>query len=275
MLEAVFSAVVERPSAITQFYQVHPIIDVYDIEQAFVRFTQFFDTYNVLKRSVSVEIKTENGEFLRASSLEELKQYDQSQRSCVKSVDCEFSFLVRPGGFNKPANFKVDLNIREVPPLFRSSFLEVPEEVKSPIRLHIEFPDYVIARSLKLVVDDWIKTLKVIKPGKALLLAEAFAKKFNEVSAPIVGLFVSFGAYVWVRNEDLTNAEAIRICSFVFLLYFAIRVLNRFLGNSLVKVVSQYSVASGFKITEGDREKILEREKKMSVSRNGLHSLSL
>jgi hypothetical protein len=262
MIEAVFSAVVERPSAITQFYDVHPIIGVYDVEQAFIRCTQFFSTYKVIESSVSVEIKTENGEFLRASSLSELKQYDEAQRSCVKNVDCEFHFLVKTDTLERPASFKVELNFRDVPAMFKSSFIEVPDEVKSPIRLHIEFPDYVIARSVKFVVDDWIKTLRIVQAGKAQIFAGRFAKKMNELSPAIIGFFVALGGFLWVRNGTVSNSEAIQIASFLIALYYAIRVMNRLLGNALVKTVSQYSLNSGFQITAGDRERMKARQTK-------------
>jgi hypothetical protein len=264
VLDAVYSAVVEKPSSITQFYPINTLIGVYDIEQAYIRCSQFFSTYRLAKSSCSIEVKTEKGEFQRAADIAEFRTYDQSQKSCVKSVDIEMSFLAQAEGMSQPGNFKIEVNFRNVPPIFRNAPFEIPDEVRSPIRIRIEFPDYVIARSLKLVLDEWAKALPKSEPSNVYKTLQRVHTAIAPVTAAMIGFFCSLGVFLWVRDSEVSNIETLRMASFSVCFYFVLRVFSRFLVNIMMSKLTAYSVASGFNITDGDKGRIQQHENRNS-----------
>jgi len=257
-LKVVHSAVVEKPSSITHFYDKSALISVIEIEQIYIKFDQIFDRYDKINMTFSCEVSMDTGEILRYSSFDEFKSIDENQSSSISSIDIEFICLIQHKASTKASSFKIEIGFRKIPEMISGYFSNLPRGIVSPIRLQIEFGDYVIARMLKSVSDDWVESLEVVEINRNRKLFRRFFVLVDKNSINAIGISVSIGALLSYQRDFFIVDPIYKIFIFVSL-YFILRLIDAIVSSTYrMKIISE-SYGAGFRITKGDRNEITKK----------------
>lgn len=262
IFSVVHSTMVEQPSSFTHFIKKRVEITIPDIDQLTKKIYQYMSNYDIINHSEIFQVRMEGGEFIKFSNKREFLSFDESQSAAVENVSLTLDYLIISPKSEKPFTFKIEVEFRKIDPFFQTELIEVPDMISANIRLQIEHSDYIIARSLKSHIDEWVQSLKETSINRFLKFSHYYVHSVHPRSTSIIGLGVSLAAAVHFSNKFPAIESAGIALSFFVAVFFVLKIINGLLSGVLTETVAFCNSSYAFNITRGDKVKIEKYNKK-------------
>jgi hypothetical protein len=240
-----------------------------DYEQLHHSISQCCEQYNIKASNCSIKIYYVNDTQETFSSFERFKHFNAGSSSSVESVLLKYNFLILLPKINQPQSYTVSIRTASRVSIEKKMREDMPFDVPKILRVmsgrtavvSVKYVDYVVARNLLNVVDEWLKTVDKAQSNQ---IWDAVRKKSEYlpliaryfVGAVVTSLVVLALPRFLQQNATLLQLAQTLICALVGL--FATYRLAHHLGSAAEKSLDNWSELSYVRITAGDKKQIDE-----------------
>ncbi|MEO1256114.1 MAG: hypothetical protein AAFY41_14685 [Bacteroidota bacterium] len=262
---ALFSEITGKTNSISQTFDKRFVLKYHDLEQFEQKVTQFFQRSGVAKLVFYYEISLSSGEVLKRDSLESLQKVDSSSPHHVDELTATAEVLLD----NKNAlsdkgvpyeNYKIVMSARA---LSMPAFFNIKEYLPAfdfpRLSFSIEFNQYVVAQSLKGVLNDWCSSLETIPENDQIPKIAKISYFLNINTLTISYIVVSVSFLLWFDLGE--NASGVQIANTLFLFFLIVNstsLLVRFTLQKMYDAVRSITEHSVIMITKGDERRMRE-----------------
>lgn len=254
-----------------------------DYEQLHHRIIQCCEQYNIKASNCSIKVYYVNDTQETFSSFERFRHFNAGSSSSVESVLLQYNFLILLPKTNQPQSYTLSIRTASRVSIEKKMRQDMPFHIPKILRImggrtavvSVKYVDYVVARNLLNVVDEWFKTVKKASSSKlwdALRKRSAYLPLIARytVGAAVTLLIVMALPHFLQQNATLLQLAQTLICALVGL--FAVYRLAHHLGSAAEDSLDNWSELSYVRLTAGDAKQIEEAAGK---NRNSLVLASL
>lgn len=167
VVQGIFKELNEKSDSISKFYSDPIQIGFNDIEQFHIKFTQTCAQYKVNSSSNSFTIFHLDETKEEFSSFEGFLRHNAGSSSPVESVLLKYNLLLINPNSSKPESYTLSLKISSqlsARKRMQQDFIGAPPKIIRIISgrifvIKVEYVEYVVARSILSLVDEWHKSL--------------------------------------------------------------------------------------------------------------------
>lgn len=240
-----------------------------DYEQLHHRISQCCEQYNIKASNCSIKVYYINDTHETFSSFEKFKHFNAGSSSSVESVLLKYDFLIILPKLNQPQSYTLSIRTASRVSIEKKMGEDMPFDIPKILRLMggrtavvtVKYVDYVVARNLLNVVDEWLKT---VNKARKNLVWDAVRKRSAylpliaqyTVGAVVALLIVSSLPRFLQQNATLLHLAQTLICALVGL--FAAYRIAHHLGSAAENSLDNWSELSYVSLTAGDKKLIDE-----------------
>lgn len=145
-----------------------------DYEQLHHRISQCCEQYNVKANNCSIMVYYINDTQETFSSFERFKHFNTGSSSSVESVLLTYNFLILLPKLNQPQSYTLSVRTASRVSIEKQMRENMPFELPKILKLMggrtaivtVKYVDYVVARNLLNVVEEWLKTVNKAQTNK-------------------------------------------------------------------------------------------------------------
>jgi len=256
-----------------------------DFDQLHHRITQCCEQYNIKASICSVKVYYINDTQETFSSFERFKHFNAGSSSSVESVLIKYNFLILLPKLNQPQSYTLSVRTASRISIEKKMRDEIPFDVPKILRVMgrrtgVVTVEYVVARNLLNVVDEWFKTLPKAQTNKYWDRLRKRSDYLPLIARYSVGAFVAALIFVTLPDFIPANASMLQLAQ-VFLCVsvglFAAYRLAHHLGRAAEDSLDRWSELSYVSLTVGDRKEIEDAQVRNnnSLMAAGLHFLGV
>lgn len=240
-----------------------------DFDQLNHRISQCCEQYNIRANNCSVKIYYANDTQETFSSFERFSHFNAGSSSSVESVLITYNFLIVLPKLNHPQSYTLSVRTASRISIERIMRDEMLFDVPKILRVMggrtgivtVKYIDYVVARNLLNVVDEWFKTLPKARTNKYLDQVRKRSYYLPLIARYSVGAVVALFILRALPNLIPDNATLLQfaqifLCTSVGL--FAAYRLAHHLGRAAEASLDRWSELSYVSLTAGDKKEIEE-----------------
>ena len=249
-----------------------------DYEQLHHRVSQCCEQYNVKANNCSIQVYYIDDTQETFSSFERFKHFNANSSSCVESVLFTYNFLILLPKLNKPQSYTLSVRTASRISIEKQMRENMPFELPKILKLMggrtavvtVKYIDYVVARNLLNIVDEWLKTVNKARTNKIWDTIRKRSEYLPLIAQYSVGAIVALfilSALPRFLPEGASLLQLSQTLIFAFIGLFAAYRAAHHLGNTAEDSLDKWSELSFVNLTAGDRNQISESKGK---NKNGI-----
>jgi len=248
-----------------------------DYEQLHHRISQCCEQYNVKASNCSIKVYYINDTQETFSSFERFKHFNVGSSSCVESVLLTYNFLILLPKLNQPQSYTLSVRTASRVSIEKKMREDMPFEVPKILRLmggrtavvSVKYVDYVVARNLLNVVDEWLKTVNKARTNKVWNAVRKRSEYLPLIARYTVGAIVVL--LIWFAlprflPQSASLLQLAQTLTFAFVGLFAAYRVAHHLGSAAEDSLDNWSELSYVSLTVGDKKQIEEADRKNKSS---------
>ena len=277
VLQSIYHELTGKSEEISKNYSDSFQIQHKDFEQLNHRFEQCCEQYNIKSNNCSVKVYFVDDTQETFSSFERFRAFNSGSSSSVESVLVTYNFLILLPKLNQPQSYSLSIRLASRIAIEKKMDEEMPFHMPKIWRtmggrtavVSVKYIDYVVARNILGIVDEWFKTLPRSGTSK---LWEAVRKRSDYlplVTRYTAGLIVSFYIFFALPNYISPTATLLQLAQVTLasgIVIFAAYRLAHHLGSAAEDSLDRWSELSYVCLTAGDSKAIDFAKKKNSGS---------
>jgi|SRR6185312_3658155 len=238
-----------------------------NIEQLNHRIVQACEQYNVTANNCSVKIYYINDTQENFSSFERFRHFNAGSSSSVESILITYDFLIILPKLNQPQSYNLSIRIASRIAIEKKMSGEMIFEMPKILRMmggrtavvNVKYIDYVVARNLLNVVDEWFKTSPKAATNGWWNAVRKRSRYLPLIARYITGvivatiIFFELPRFLIPSTTFLSFAQVLLCAS---LLLFGSYRLAHHLGSSAEDSLDRWSDLSYVSLTAGDKLEI-------------------
>jgi hypothetical protein len=249
-----------------------------DYEQLHLRISQCCEQYNVKASNCSIKVYYVNDTQETFSSFDRFKLFNAGSSSCVESVLLTYNFLILLPKLNQPQSYTLSVRTASRVSIENQMHDDMTLRIPKILRLMggrtavvtVKYVDYVVARNLLNLVDEWLKTVNKAPKNKVWDIVQKRSAYLPLIARYTVGaivalLILSALPRFLPQGASLLQLAQTLISAFVGL--FASYRVAHHLGSAAEDSLDNWNELSFVSLTVGDKKQIEEagRKNKNSV----------
>lgn len=244
-----------------------------DFEQLHHRVSQCCEQYSITASSCHIKVYYTNDTQETYSTFEQFRNFNAGSSSSIESVFIKYNFLILLPRLNQPQSYTLSVRTASRISIERKMRDEMPFHVPKILRVMggrtgvvtVEYVDYVVARTLLNVVDEWFKTLPKARTNRYWEAVRKRSDYLRLIARYTVGAIVALLIFLALPTFIPPNATLLQFAQ-VFLcasvgLFGSYRLANHF-GRSAEDSVDNWSELSYVSLTAGDKKAIEDAREK-------------
>lgn len=244
-----------------------------DYEQLHHRISQCCEQYNVKANNCSIKVYYINDTQETFSSFERFKHFNAGSSSSVESVLLTYNFLILLPKLNQPQSYTLSVRTASRVSIEKQMRENMPFELPKILKLMggrtaivtVKYVDYVVARNLLNVVDEWLKTVNKAQTNKVWDAVRKRSEYLPLIARYTVGVIVVLLIWVDLPRFLPQGASLLQLAQtliFAFVGLFAAYRIAHHLGRAAEDSLDNWSELSFVSLTAGDRKQIEEVQRK-------------
>ncbi len=272
--QAIYHKLTKRVEKRTKTYKDAYDVSYEDIHNLHQRLSQLLKQYSVRSNRCQITYDIKDDTSREHSSFEKFNMSDCSIRSCTKSLNYEFDFLIVlqaevPEASEIAQRYTVSINIDQ--DFYENNDFDAPYFMRGMIygkniNLSIEFSDYAVSQAIQAAVDGWIETLPKRESGKFLKFANILEKPVRNYSTSVIRILCFSMGVVAIYNSHSIKDGFILILSAMTLASLMTTISDGFVDN-FYKNISNIRPMTYLTITQGDRDRKISLLRKVESAK--------
>ncbi|MDP1707754.1 MAG: hypothetical protein Q8L89_01555 [Gammaproteobacteria bacterium] len=244
-----------------------------DFEQLDHRITQTCEQYSISTSNCSIKVYYINDTQQTFSSFNVFRAFNAGSSSAVESVLVTYNFLILLPKLNQPQSYTLTIRVASKVSIENKMQDELYFEMPKILRLMgrrtavvaIKYVDYMVARNMLNVVDEWFKAL----PKSMVPAYWAFIRKRSSyvplIARYFVAAVVALIIFTTLPSFVPPGATLLHFAKFWLLASVGLFAAYRFahhLGSAAEDSIDRWSELSYVSLTSGDKAAINEAEQR-------------
>ncbi|WP_137151130.1 hypothetical protein [Devosia sp. FKR38] len=189
VMQALYHQITGKREKTVQRYDDDFIVDKKSIDQLIIKLAQTLEQFQSKAQNVSIDVFHHGRDRITHSSPAKFNHYDTSKPDPVSSVVIDASFLISAPTFGQFQSYEIQIDINSYNIMKddkHAAYSGRGREYKEhSIEVSISYVDYVIARSFKSTIDEWVNTLEKQKLWRLPKIVVDYDFRFsNYISIP-------------------------------------------------------------------------------------------
>lgn len=264
VLQAWYHHLTKRTEEMFDYFTDRYIFSYEDIVNFGEKFSQTCAQFQIEAINSEVHVSFSDKTKQSFSSFDKFREIEKTKTASV--LDCEiiFNFHIKVPQSPEFQPYKLQMFLRKATPAKDVSdedefFSSVPSNFPAPsVICRIGFVDYVVARSFKQLIREWVATLEQFPKNNFLAAVYKYRKPIGFWIPTLSVLAGFYGALslvgLIVSPNDLRTLAA--WVAWFFFIIIASTLVGGFSEDALARQADRYRRASYFKITSGDDKEI-------------------
>ena len=261
---AIHEEITNKKTTISKYYDDPFQLSIEDVVQLNYKFDQICSQYHIHSTNCMVTIFYVDNKKDQFGSFSDFVKYNSGQISPVESVVVKYNFLLVPPSQREAQSYSVSVRLASRLSIQNrmsgEMFLAMPKIIRimgnrSAI-VEIEYVDYMVARTVLGLIDDWFSTLPKARNIKIIEIMQYNSHLVPRIirlfTGVIAGLIIidSLPHFIQHEKSDLLTFGTFMVYSAtaVFLTYHLASWSGRWLENS----IDRWSYLSYLKFNKGD-----------------------
>lgn len=277
VMQALYHQITGKREIISQKFQKDFHITREAIKDIIERIEQTLTQFNYKGANTDITIFHHGKDKISCSSLEKFMQYDSGRSDVTSAIGIEINFLISVPQVGHYQSYKVSIDITSYVLLKEdrqaSYGLRNYGNNKSPIEYSIQYVDYVVARSFKQTVDEWIESLPEVRISKIHEKFDEHVYPASRIISYIASISIIMISIYFFSIPEITDP---RIYAAIFLVAMAIAEVFRHTIEIGLENVGARSFFPFIVINSGDKRNLeLFLEKRGKARRFGFFIISI
>lgn len=273
VVQALYHELTGKTETYRQTSRKNFLITFDDLEQLRYRILQQLEHHSHLGVSISVQVEHKDDRKLTYSSWEKFKLYDTSNVSPISELTVTFEFAISvpkvEETLEKARYQRYQVNVALISKIgFDIARFNIPLAKNQVLNFlpsiitNIEYVDFVFARTLMNVVDEWMKALTEAPVSWHFPALQRYSYKFGFIFgnlAVFAGLFAAWSIAINFEVFDPSNLYSLARWALITAgIVIGAHVFGRLLGDFIGDLVESTSPLSCIKINRGDQRRYEE-----------------
>jgi hypothetical protein len=238
-LQAIYNELTGKSEKISKSFNKPIQVEFLDVQNLNNKILQALEQYNIVSENCSVTIFYIDDTKDRFSSFERFGLHNAGSSSSVESILFKYNFLILLPKTKQPQTYTISIRLASrvaVAKRMESEFYGIPPQIfrlmgnRSAV-VEVEYIDYMVARNLINVFDEWFKAIPSGVENKFIQLLQVKSHLIPKVARFFTTIFVGF-LLISLMKEFVKADES------------SLLVFGRFLGYSLLTVYSAYTISN-------------------------------
>lgn len=236
--QAVYHAVTSKTEKLTKTFSDNYCVKFADLEQLHAKCSQMCSQWTVMGSSENITVHHVDDNNQNFSSIERLKEYDQSQTCAVEGITFEFKLLLALSSTPKAQPYNITARImsplammsrinRDLPPPRFLRFFR-----GGAIVVEVEYVDYVVARNIMSTLESWVNEIQISSRSEVLRFAQRFSHWIPRISGAML-LLISAITAIQLTDQSLESNSGDAILAKFLIGTFAFIAASMYMGTWL------------------------------------------
>ena len=265
-VQALYHAATGKTENLTKRLTKNFIVTKDDLNQLYLKINQQLEHFEkIAGPTVTVNVKFANSEIQQFSSWERFSFFDSGTSEIISEIIVKFEFVIKLPDINDPQRYVLTVDIDSKLPVAarnEGSLDDIPlhiihyiSETSPSLTISVDFIDYLCAKNLSQIVEEWFKILEESRTTKWLSRARRsfmwWPQIFNRIA--LVGSAIFLSSYCYFRDGYLGNSgQIVYLISFAIILWAIMSIFCDRVGDLFSEVIFKSFIPPIILITRGD-----------------------
>lgn len=270
LYQDLYNQITGKTEEIKQFSKKSIKAKLEDIRQFDIKIQQILEQYKIVSFNSSFSVIYDKNQKETHSSIEKFMCLNNSISNCTESVFVRYNFAIILPQTSRAQSYTISVKLNNRITSQKKLIEELPNGIPPAVvnmftsktcEINISYVDYVVARTIISVFDEWVSSLDESKENSFL----NFARKNSHFIPPLFKYTTLLMSVFLVAHlmPTLINASpngpqffqfGVYLFVFIFILYKSASAIGRFVEES----IDSSSEVSYLEITNGDKKLINE-----------------
>jgi hypothetical protein len=273
IIQNIYHELTRKTEDVSKSYNASFQIVHADFDQLHHRITQVCEQYNIKASNCSVKVYYINDTQETFSSFERFKHFNAGSSSSVESVLIKYNFLILLPKLNQPQSYTLSIRTASRVSIEKKMRDDMPLGIPKILLLMgnrtaivtVKYVDYVVARNLLNIVDEWLNTLPKAKTPKLWDYMRKRSGYLPFITCYIVGIVVAALVLISLPHFVPHTATSQQLATFLFcsaIGLFTAYKLAYHLGSAAEDSLDRWNEISYVNLTAGDKKEIDDAQSK-------------
>lgn len=271
LLQEIYHELTGKSEDVSNYYNEAFHVVHSDFEQLHHRIGQACEQYNICANTYSIKAYYINDTQDTFSSIERFRLFNAGSTSSVESVFLTYNFLILLPKLHQPQSYTLSIRIASRIAIEKKMRHDIPFNFPKILRVMggrtavvtVKYIDYVVARNLLNVVDEWFNTLSQERPSKYWKFIQRRSEKIPLITRYLAAFVITLLILVNLPSFVSSNATLLEFARFWLCAsagLFAAYKLAHHIGSAAETSFDKWSELSYISLTSGDKKEIQEAE---------------
>jgi hypothetical protein len=243
VLQGIYHELTGKSENVSKSYSSPFQVTASDLDQLNYRILQYCEQYHVTGTTTSIKVYYVDDTQDTFTSFEKFRHFNAGSASSTESVLLKYNFLIILPKLNKPQTYTLSIRIASRIAVEKRMRNETPFQIPQIIKVmgvrtavvDVTYVDYVVARSMLGVVDQWFSSLPVSHQSaawKQVIKRTHYIPVFLRYFAGLVVSVILYAAVPYVVTDSSPRAVIARASLVGFIGLFAAYRVAHHLGRS-------------------------------------------
>jgi len=268
----IYHQITSRTENIEKLYSENYTLSFGDVEHLHHKIKQVIDIHHVVAMTESITVFFLKDRKEQYSSFERFSLYNPNLVSPVVNILLEYNISLVVPCTCKPQTYKITVNIGSRVGLLKKLEEDDPDmpwfirsRIFGPtIKAHIDYVDYVVARTFLDGIDEWVSGCKkniISNYIKIFKKCSDIVPEIFENSMALVIIIVAFMNSNRIVSQNVISQDTVRYCLMFVASFFIFCPLAMRFGITIERLIDSYQPLSYLSLNKGDENLIKEFEK--------------
>ncbi|TOJ87283.1 hypothetical protein CGI30_14235 [Vibrio parahaemolyticus] len=272
---ALFCEIYERVNStndeIKKRYKTNLRVEFDDIKELHEKTVQTINSLNPNSVGLKILLAQNNGESEKFVSFEDFCNYKATSPKPTNNVYMLYNFSLVDSESGEVELYKVKLRIGSRIAMLTEIAAEAPSGLPAPVlasiatptaMIHIEYSDYIKARSFISMMDEWVQGCDESKESKVFEFLKPYSHLLPALGRNCIFMLFAYATFMGLGSDDLSNVQVAKFFIFYMTVFTLLGSLVSALLSRVEQSIDSYLAISYININKGDRKLIKSFESK-------------
>lgn len=284
--QAIYHQITGRTEKVSKSYDDNLLIDFEGIEKLHNKILQIKDVHQILASNEVISIFYDNERKEDFTSFERFRKYNSTTTKPTINLILKYNFSILLSGVSSPQEYIVTVKLTSRLAAMETLSKKTPNFISRGLlaffssnvaEIHVEYADYVVARTFTESFDEWISGCNSIPKNNFLIFFQTYSHYIPKIVKLIIALICIY-SYLIVTNllPDTFTRDWGRLFILSFTSFYIIIQLSFLFGRKIEIYIDSLYQDSYLDLNKGDKRLINNsRIKRNKIFRNIFYQIVL
>ncbi|UDM16110.1 hypothetical protein [Vogesella sp. XCS3] len=289
LYQDLYNQITGKSEEIKQFSKKSIKVKLEDVRQFDIKIKQVLEQYKIVSFNSSFSIIYDKNQKETHSSIEKFMSLNNAISNCTESVFIKYNFAIILPQTSRAQSYTIAVKLSNRITSQKKLVEELPNGIPAAVvnmftsktcEITISYVDYVVARTVISVFDEWVDSLDESKESGLLNFARKnshFIPSIFKYTTLLISVFVLANLMPTLVSNSPNGPQFFQFGVYLFVFIFILYKLAAAIGRFVERSIDASSEISYLDITNGDKKLIneVEASNKMAIVKTVFGSMAM